>query len=113
MRATLAQLLATAMCFGLFIVTCPLTAPAAAAAPEPSDCCSIVEDVQHCAGAPIDDSEPERCCATHGCASVISIAAPWILAARIDAPRLALNFSQTIAEGAERPPVPPPRGTTR
>ena len=109
----LAQLLATAMCFGLFIVTCPLTAQGAAPAPEPSSCCSFAEDAQHCAGGPSDNSDPERCCATHGCASVISVAAPSLLSGRVDAPQLALNFTQSIAERADRPPVPPPRSTTR
>ena len=109
MRTMLSQLLAIAMCFGLFIVTCPLTAQAAASAPEPSSCCIMSGDAQHCAPSNNLPEEPERCCVSHTCTSVISVAAAVALTSPIGAPQFLFSFAQTIVARADQPLVPPPR----
>jgi hypothetical protein len=110
MRALIAQLLAPAICFGLFIVTCPLTTQAAAPTPpEQPKCCALTEEASHCAPAQHSDDASEHCCVTHDCGTVIAASSVAVLLPRADVPRIALDFLATIAKRVDRPPVPPPR----
>ena len=110
MRAIITQLLAAGMCFGLFIVTCPLAAQAAAPAPQPATCCSLSAELEHCDfGSENSAEEPEGCCVTHNCGGVIAATPAAVSSSRCDAPQLLMSFSQAIAYRADRPPVPPPR----
>jgi hypothetical protein len=110
MRATIGQLLAPAICLGLFIVTCPLTAQSVAPEPEQPKCCSLSEIGSECAVSEHDGDDSDRCCVTHDCGSVIAARAASSLLPRLDAPCVGLNFTERTAERGERPPVPPPRG---
>ena len=114
MRSTIAQLLAIAMCVGLFFVTCPLTAQTTAPAPAlaQSNCCAVADDAQHCAGSDKrDQNERERCCVSHSCGSVISVAAATIVSSHHGASEVIFNRAPSIADRAEQPPVPPPRSS--
>lgn len=110
MRAVLQQLLAVGMCFGLFIVTCTLTAQAAAPAPEMPNCCSFSADPQHCASESQNDREvPERCCGTHSCGGLIAAADSLVWPASCGLAQRTLDISQEPTSRAHRLPVPPPR----
>jgi hypothetical protein len=110
MRLIIAQLLAPAICFGLFIVTCPLTAQSTTPAAEQPNCCALSELGSECAvSEQHQEDDSGSCCVTHDCGTVIAAPAAPVLLTRIDAPRLAFHFTQSIAERVQRPLVPPPR----